>query len=324
MSCSSRCNLSAGCNGRTDFRHRSCRQKNLAGVPSFHCGTKRRGFTIVELLVVIAIIGILVAMLLPAVQAARASARRTECRNNLKQIGLATHNYHDTLGSFPIASHWAPGGTLFSALTAVLPYHEQSSLYLQYDRNAASYSVFNEDVISQRVSVYLCPSMVLRRTVPAQSCGEANRAPGSYAVCTGTQSGFGREHDGAIVPHYAGPTGFQSISDGTSNTFLVGELDYGLENFNWSSGPCSGQPKYGSAVWGIGHPGMSMATTVGVFNSDRLVNGFDEYQTFRSDHVGGAYFVMADGSVQFVSEFIDSRLLDALATRDGGEAVSGF
>lgn len=288
------------------------------------CERVRRGFTLIELLVTIAIIGILIALLLPAVQQARAAARRTTCRNNLKQIGLAFHNYHDTYGAFPMATHWAPGGTLYSAFTATLPFHEQNPLYGQYNFNAPSYDVFNEDVISQRVSAYLCPSMVFRRPVPAQNCGEQMRAPGSYAVCTGTQSGFGSTHNGAIVPHYVGPTMFQSIVDGTSNTFLAGEIDYGLENFLWSSGPCAGQGKYGTGVWGIGHPGMSMATTVGVFNSDRLVNGFDEYETFRSDHIGGVHFVMADGAVRFISEVIDSGTLDALATRNGAEVLGEF
>lgn len=283
-----------------------------------------RGLTLIELLVAIAVIAILIALLLPAVQKARAAARRVQCRNHLKQIGLAIHNYHDALRTFPMATHWAPGGTLYSALTAILPYQEQSPLYRQYDFDAPSYGVFNEEVISQQVPVYLCPSMVLRRAVPAESCGERNRAPGSYAVCTGTESGFGKIHNGAIVPHFAGPTRFRDILDGTSNTFLAGELDYGLENFTWSSGPCEGEPKYGTVVWGIGHPGMSMATTVGVFNSDRLINGFDEYQTFRSDHTGGVHFVMTDGAVRFVSEVIDDSLLDALATRAGGEVISKF
>ncbi|MDA1017637.1 MAG: DUF1559 domain-containing protein [Planctomycetota bacterium] len=284
----------------------------------------RRGFTLIELLVTIAIIGILVALLLPAVQQARAAARRTACRNNLKQIGLAMHNYHDAHGTLPMATHWTQGGTLYSAFTAILPHHEQAPLYGKYDFDAPSYTFFNEQVVGERVEVYLCPSMVLRRPVPAVSCGEQNRAPGSYAVCTGTKSGFGHEHNGAIVPHYAGPTRIRDVTDGTSNTLLVGEIDYGLENFRWSSGACAGQGKFGTAVWGIGHPGMSMATTVGVFNSDRLVNGFNEYETFRSDHVGGVQFVMADGSVRFVSEVIDSQVLDSIATRNGGESNGEF
>ena len=286
----------------------------------------RSGFTLIELLAVIAVIGILVALLLPAVQQAREAARRMQCTNNLKQIGLALHGYHGTHGVLPMASLWAtdPNWTLYSPFTAILPHIEQSPAFDLYDPQVKYSDPKNQAVISQRMPVFLCPSMVLRRQAPATQCGEIGRAPGSYAVCSGSESGFGAVQNGAIVRHDAGPTGFRDITDGLTHTLMAGELDFGLENYTWTSGPCSGEPKYGSAVWGVGHPGMSSATTVGVFNSRKLVTGFDEWQTFRSDHVGGAYFLYGDGSIRFAVAFMDAGLLDALATRAGGEVVSGF
>jgi prepilin-type N-terminal cleavage/methylation domain-containing protein len=284
------------------------------------CGN-RRGFTLIELLVVIAIIGILVSLLLPAVQAARAAARRIQCQNHLKQIALATHHYHDSLNYLPMATHW--GGKYYSAFTAVLPYLEQSPLFDTYDTRLSAFDPANNSVVGQKVTTYLCPSMVLARQVPSSSCGEI-AAPASYAVNTGSLSAWGPIHNGAIVGHDKGRTGFRDILDGTSNTLLVGELDYGLKNYNFTSGPCTGAYRGGVSAWAIGYPGYSMATTFGVYNSDRLITGFNEYQTFRSDHENGCNFALADGSIRFISEIIDESLLDALATRAGGEPVSEY
>jgi len=279
----------------------------------------RRGFTLIELLVVIAIIAILIALLLPAVQSAREAARRSSCKNNLKQIGLAIHNYHDTYGALPMATHWR--GTFYSAFTAILPHLEQNPLFQDYDPNVR-YSE-NRDTVSRKVETYLCPTMTFPRTVPAENCGEF-LAPASYAVNAGSENAWGPVHNGAIIGHDKGTTRLRDIRDGTSSTLMVGELDYGLENYTFTSGPCQGQLRGGVPAWGIGYPGFSIATTVGVYNSNRLITGFDEFQTFRSDHPGGANFCLVDGSVRFISENIDADLLDALATREGGEVISEF
>jgi len=284
-----------------------------------HCTRRQAGFTLVELLVVIAIIGILVALLLPAVQAARAAARRMQCQNNLKQVGLALHNYHDTYKSLPMATHWR--GKYYSPFTAILPHLEQAPLFDGYDAKVSAFDPANTGVIEQLVPTYLCPSMVFPRPVPNTACGET-AAPSSYAVNTGTLSAWGPIHNGAIIGHDKGSTALRDIIDGTANTLMVGELDYGLKNYNFTSGPCAGQHRGGVVAWGIGYPGYALGTTVGVYNSDRLVTGFNEFQTFRSDHVGGAHFAMCDGSVQFMAETIDVSLLDALTTRAGGEVVN--
>lgn len=278
----------------------------------------RAGFTLVEMLVVIAIIGVLVSLLMPAVQHARESARRSQCRNNLKQIGLAIHIYHDTYRRFPMASHWR--GTFYSAFTAILPFLEQSPIYQSYDARLSAFHPLNAAAVAIPISTYTCPSMVLPRPVPQRNCGES-AAPASYAVCVGSMSCWGRIHNGAIVGHDKGSFGFDDVLDGTAQTLMVGELDYGLQNYHFTSGACVGMHRGGVTVWGIGYPGFSMACTVGVYNSSKLIVGFREFETFRSDHPSGANFVFVDGGVHFIHDSIDKRVLDALATRRGREGI---
>src|ERR1041384_123408 len=122
----------------------------------------RRGFTLIELLVVIAIIAILIALLLPAVQQAREAARRTQCKNNLKQIGLAMHNYHDAYATFPLSSSWELGpGDCFALRrwsVRILPYFEQSNLYSRWDINKGPFQSPNRQLLTNPVPLYLCPT----------------------------------------------------------------------------------------------------------------------------------------------------------------------
>jgi prepilin-type N-terminal cleavage/methylation domain-containing protein len=276
---------------------------------------QRTAFTLVELLVVITIIGILISLLLPAVQAARHAARRSSCTNNLKQIGLAIHNYHDVYRSLPLASLWRT--KYYSAFTAILPHLEGGNLYQLYDGSLSVYDPANVAVIDQEVATYLCPSMVLPRPVPdPDPARKETGAPGSYALNVGTNYAWTGPRNGPFTFDVDPHTQFAGITDGLSNTLFVGELDYGLKNYYWSG---TTEVRWGAAKWGIGYPGYSIATTSGVFNSDRLITAYHEYQTFRSDHIGGANFALGDGSVDFVSDTIDAAVLDAMATRDGGE-----
>ena len=134
-------------------------------------GSRNRGFTLIELLVVIAIIAILIALLLPAVQQAREGARRTQCRNNLKQIGLAIHNYESTFSCFPPGgiedSNPGTSGIGAGGFTLILPYIDQSNSYNLYNFNENYSTPYNQAVLNQQVTSLLCPSMVLRRGVPS-------------------------------------------------------------------------------------------------------------------------------------------------------------
>ena len=310
-------------------------------MPKLISTTNRRGFTLIELLVVIAMIAILIALLLPAVQQAREAARRTQCKNNLKQIGLAIHNYHDVYTTFPTVNcggvrNSSLSGTSFFA--SILPMIDNASIYKQYDFNRGNRDPENQEAVGQVLPFYLCPSSPLRRSVP--SCdGDGGRAPGNYAACIGSKDfnqywSFMRlprpNLDGAFVytDSQPGRTGFRDILDGTSSTLMIGETAYNLPDYTFRSGDCAGQSRYSFTYWANPFPGSTAATTEYDFNPHDIKDDgvFDPNWTrsFRSDHVGGVQFTFSDGSVQFVSENIDSELLDALATRAKGEVVGEF
>ena len=298
---------------------------------------RARGFTLVELLVVIAVIGILVGMLLPAIQAAREAARRVQCQNNLKQIGLAVHNYHDTFRQFPWANANSTlrGGSLF---VSILPYVEQANAFNQYDFSRSNSDPFNQRVVSQQLPFYYCPSDGRRREVP--SCeSDLGRAPGTYAVNIGSED-YNQYwfFTGAPRPSNNGPivysdtsdrrTRFASVADGTSNTLLVGETAYNLPDYKFSRGPCAGQRRYSFTYWCNPFPGSTACTTKFAFNprdvADDGIFDISWLRSFRSDHPGGVQFVRVDGSVFFASTNISAETLDQLATRAGGEVVNAY
>jgi prepilin-type N-terminal cleavage/methylation domain-containing protein len=310
------------------------------------------GFTMVELLVVIAIIGILVAILLPAVQAARESARRAQCMNNLKQMGLAAQLFHDTYGTLPPPKILTgPGGllaaprhdgenaveegrtTLGSTFCLLLSFLEEGNLFAQFDISKDVYQPVNRPITERSLPIYTCPTMVLPRTVPDKSCGE-ELGPGSYiiSVMSVEPKNAKREDrygpgtvDGAFdYPPRPGERydlPLARILDGASKTFLIGEIDYGFANWEWT-GTCTGS-KGGEFHWAQsyqllawGH--VAAKSTMDLFNATELVAPVNNI-VFRSDHPGGVQFVMLDGSVHFVSGDSDRRVRNALVTRSGGE-----
>ncbi len=292
--------------------------------------TTRAAFTLVELLIVIAVIGVLVALLLPAVQAAREAARRCQCQNNLKQVGLAMHQHDDVNCRLPPALP-ENGAYTTSALVPLLPFLEEAAVFAAYDTSIGPDQGSNAAITRAHLGVFLCPSMqTLDGSLPAGA--------GSYAISTG--SGASRfpvaiatgmpdpkNHNGAIIDPIRGPTTVARISaaDGSSHTFLAGELDYGLSNFEEKLGgtsyASSGLSAGGSTRWAMAYPGVTWGSMAGKFNSDRLITAFHEWETFRSDHPGGVLILMVDGSVQFVEDSTDEASLDAMATRDGGELL---
>ncbi len=299
----------------------------------------RRGFTLIELLVVIAIIAILIALLLPAVQQAREAARRTQCKNNIKQIVLATHNFHDTHGKLPYATQdREPGATADSWVTGfiqILPFLENDAIAQRWDpeerrdstADADGDGFTNASLQQYKIPTLLCPTM----TEPTGPLGGTeDRAPCSYLFSAGTQDtsllhyaayygGTVPAYNGAIVPFITDDatdpnqtrTKFRDVIDGLSNTFLLGETDFAPEGVPSTSM---------GGVWAFGYIGYTWGTTYNQFNNHN--NTGTVYGAFRSQHPGGAHFAMADGSVRFFAETTEQTTLDAYATRAGGEVIS--
>lgn len=329
------------------------------------------GFTLVELLVVIAIIGVLVALLLPAVQAAREAARRSQCQNRMRQLGIASQNFADVRKAFPPAN-----GKLSSAeqdrnsrgtgnwgyLAFLTPYVEQDNLKnlldpkFAYDRQAQDVRDFLDNT---PIAEFKCPSFSPFQPVNTSDFGsgdptetESGLATAYYAVLganldeyTGTalvpgcgrgnrlnegspyemlenSAGNGRCHsnpngEGKVATNgvitFDSKVDFRSITDGTSNTFIIGESAFG------------DPANMGTRPWWIG------AATTWFYTAHNLTHPLNSVTTkdvprneisFGSDHPGGCHFTMADGSVQFVQEDIELETLWAFASREGSEIAS--
>ncbi len=291
-------------------------------VPGSLPKSKQRGFTLIELLVVIAIIAVLISLLLPAVQQAREAARKSQCRNNLKQLGLAFHSYHDSHLVLP-NSEVGGIGTLSkaSAFLAILPYIDQSPMYNLYNFSLGNSDPANLPVVSQRLPAFLCPSAVIRRPVPITGCDANDRAPGTYAFSTGSTDPYG-VNNGSIVNTITGKSRLADILDGSSNTLLAGESAWNFPDYLFTSGPCNGQVRWGFSYWASPYPLATAFSTMAPFNPKIRDGDSARLSHFRSDHQDGTVcFVLCDGSVRFITQNIDQTILDALATRAGGEKI---
>ena len=315
--------------------------------------SSKRAFTLIELLVVIAIIAILIALLLPAVQQAREAARRTQCRNNLKQIGLALHNYHDVYNTFPPGytdrdpvtptdPDTAPG---FAWSFAILPQIESANTFNRVNTEGSSHDAANIAVVQDVIlNAFLCPSDPAPSDVFEVTDGTntyqlpRSNYPGILGYGSATMN-LGPETG---VFYRNSRTNFRDITDGTSNTICVGERKHKHDFVNGMSVDAyttwyaaipgvmrdagmgmmmSGmQEGPGSLILGhVGQPAM-----MGMMAMHRTPNTTNHIVHFSSNHEGGVQFLLCDGSVHFMSENVDYDLFRNMGERNDGNVIGEF
>jgi prepilin-type N-terminal cleavage/methylation domain-containing protein len=294
----------------------------------------RKGFTLIELLVVIAIIGVLIALLLPAVQKARESANRAKCQNNLHQIGIALHSYHGDHGSFPSGYLWKrtmpdvptqtdPG---WSWAALLLPYLEQDNLHGQINFKSSVSEPTNEAVRTSVLPSFVCPTDQQTGLFQVQTTSglSYSAATNSYAACFGGLVEIGDTPGcGNGVFYRNSRVRIADITDGSSNTFAVGE-----RAALFAQAPWAGAVSAGTVRITPGAPVTSDAVedapvqVLAHCGSHALNDNRSDPDDFFTPHVGTAFFLFADGSVRPVSVKTDVDIIRALATRNGGEVLS--
>jgi prepilin-type N-terminal cleavage/methylation domain-containing protein len=300
-------------------------------------GIRRVAFTLVELLVVIAIIGILVALLLPAVQAAREAARRASCQNNLRQLGLALHNYHDQLGQFPPRRIPAP---THSWVTLLLPQLEQGNVISIYNYGLGWNHTQNQPAIVTPLNVLICPSAPGSDRVDQVNSG-TRAAVSDYAAATAmvavayTANGLTPPYDMRGIIHNAPGTRMAEVLDGLSNTIMV--VEDGGRPAHWVRGPrrgpdtanvgCGNANVAGGRVTGSGWADPASDLPVHSFAASGLscpgpcvMNCTNNNEPF-AFHTGGINTIYGDCSVRFVYETMSISAFAAQITRAGGEVA---
>jgi prepilin-type N-terminal cleavage/methylation domain-containing protein/prepilin-type processing-associated H-X9-DG protein len=319
----------------------------------------RRGFTLIELLVVIAIIAVLIALLLPAVQSAREAARRAQCMNNLKQLGLALQNYHDTVQVFPPG--YVAARPFFDGETDTAPGWSWASMILSQLEQGPLFSAINfalpvqapANTTAARTNLvgFLCPSDQFEGTTFSVTDGFGNAvatvAPSSYAACTGNDAAdvaLGLKNDGSGNGLFFRNSAVRiaTITDGTSQTVMVEERAWGDAEGTWTGAVAGGvilrgpfNPCPGSADASYLAPCLVLAHCHLINTNSDTDSGLDDSSSF---HPGGADVLFADGSVHFLKSILgdagvnpdgstrytpSSLIVQALGTRGQGEVISG-
>jgi prepilin-type N-terminal cleavage/methylation domain-containing protein/prepilin-type processing-associated H-X9-DG protein len=331
--------------GVPDLSSRGCSRGSSVLTPSFFVPTvgrkespvpvspdqsRSRAFTLIELLVVIAIIAVLIGLLLPAVQKVREAASRSKCQNNLKQIGLALHAYHDANSKFPPGFVCSNGVNASSPTpgwawgTWILPYVEQGALYSQMAPETtatptgalANPAATALGLLCQtRINTYRCPSDI----APDLNDQRGYHGYSSYAGVFGSGSPSGNTLTGNGVLYQASKTRIADIVDGTSNTVLVGERPY-KKKVTWGT---TSTTLYGAVWTGVWDTGKDGSSVWGLNGTDGFrINGNGDKWSFGSWHPNGAQFVFADGSVQMLSMSLADPVLSNIANRNDGNVVS--
>lgn len=310
-----------------------------------------RAFTLIELLVVIAIIAVLISLLLPAVQSAREAARKAQCLNNLKQIGLGLHNYHEIHNTFPpgyVSFYRRDSGDEGTAeddigpgwgwASQILPQLEQRSIHNAINFSLTMTYAANETAQLSRISTFLCPSDFTPNKVPVRD--ETNSTT-IYTVGTSNYIGVYGVGEIGEAPGRGNGTffrnsrvGINQITDGSSNTFVVGERSHNLSYATWT-GRAIGGWLFTTASFEGGtnkfdpEPEESFCMILGpveLSEEDGMMRTPNypsaHVEDYWSRHPGGVNFVFGDGSVRFVKNTINEHVYAALATRNGGEVIS--
>jgi prepilin-type N-terminal cleavage/methylation domain-containing protein len=318
-----------------------------------------RGFTLIELLVVIAIIAVLIALLLPAVQQAREAARRTQCKSNLKQIGLALHNYHDIHQVFPPAYLVQPNadpvmgtpnadgdnGPGWTMLTALLPQIEQAPLYNAFNINLPSWHANNANPALTRIPVYRCPSDTSSSGIykVVDNCGASPNTLATFSISNFVANAGQVEvwsDPGDLSSKANGPfyrnsrTRIADVIDGTSNTVFLGEqTTYHTIGATWvgivpNSQTCptprfayAGSDEAAPQINVHSGPGGPFETPPVIHPPNSNLGLVDEMYSLHTD---GCHVLLGDGSVRFASKSMDAKVWSYLATCAGGETVSDW
>jgi prepilin-type N-terminal cleavage/methylation domain-containing protein/prepilin-type processing-associated H-X9-DG protein len=302
---------------------------------------RRKGFTLIELLVVIAIIAVLIGLLLPAVQKVRDAAMRMSCQNNMKQLALALHNYHDTNTTFP-AAYWYPPTVdqpfVHGWGVYILPYIEQDNLYKQYNFNVHFFQPPDSTVIQAPIKTHICPASPQRAGLNSMPGGLIpgipgfQAAPSDYAPTSGILGSLwdiivgppsGGDRQGVIRANRK--VRILEVTDGTSNTIILGE--FAGRNALYRNGQLVGGGINISGSWGDpsnGENWMAGSDFTGTTAGSCVINCTNEAgKNFYSFHTSGANAALADGSVRFLPQSINGQVFASLLTAAKGDITPG-